>query len=270
MSDADRGQVTASAAEVYDAFFVPALFGQFTDAVLDVAAVAEGQRVLDIGCGTGVLARAALDRVGARGRVAAVDPNDGMLEVARRSSEEIDWNAGVAEKLPAPDASFDRSISQFALMFFTDAAAALTEIARVTRPGGRVALAVWDRLENNTGYARLAALLERLFGVQAAQALQTPFRLGDAATLAEIAAAGIADPEVTSHQGTARFDSLDAWLHTEIRGWTLADEIDDDGYQALLEAASYDLADLVIDGAVAFEVSALTVAGAPRLLRGSN
>lgn len=264
MGDSDRGQVTASAAEIYDAFFVPALFGQFTDAVLDVAAVVPGQRVLDVGCGTGVLARAARDRVGPAGHVTAVDPNDGMLEVARRSTAEIDWRTGVAEELPAPDASFDRSISQFALMFFTDTAAALAEIARVTRPGGRVAVAVWDQLENNTGYARLAQLLERLFGPRAAQALQTPFRLGDASALAEIAAGSIADPRVTTHRGTARFDSLDAWLHTEIRGWTLADEIDDDGYEALLDAASRDLADVVIDGAVAFEVSALVVSGAPR------
>jgi ubiquinone/menaquinone biosynthesis C-methylase UbiE len=264
MGDSDRGQVTASAAEIYDAFFVPALFGQFTEAVLDVAAVAPGQRVLDIGCGTGVLARAARDRVGPAGRVVAVDPNDGMLDVARRASAEIDWKAGVAEELPAPDASFDRSISQFALMFFTDTAAAFAEIARVTRPDGRVALAVWDQLESNTGYARLADLLERLFGPRAAQALQTPFRLGDASTLAEIAAGDIADPRVTSHRGTARFESLDAWLHTEIRGWTLADEIDDDGYKALLDAAGHELTDLVIDDAVAFEVSALIVSGAPR------
>jgi SAM-dependent methyltransferase len=263
MADSDRGQVTASAAEIYEAFFVPALFGQFTDAVLDVASVAPGQRVLDIGCGTGVLARAARDRVGPAGRVDALDPNDGMLDVARRSNAEIDWRVGVAEELPAPDASFDRSISQFALMFFTDTAAALAEIARVTRPDGRVALAVWDRLENNSGYSRLGLLLKRLFGPRAAQALQTPFRLGDASTLAKIAADGIAEPRVTSHRGTARFDSLDAWLHTEIRGWTLADEIDDDGYDALLAAASHELADLVIDDAVAFDVSALVVSGPP-------
>ncbi len=264
MGRSERGQVTASAAEVYDAFFVPALFGQFTEAVLDAAAVAPGQHVLDVGCGTGVLASAARDRVGPAGHVAGVDPNDGMLDVARRSSAEIDWRPGVAEELPAPDGAFDRTVSQFALMFIADPAAALAEMARVTRPDGRIAVAVWDRFEANTGYARLAQLLDRLFGTRAAQAIRTPFRLGDAGALTTMAAAGITDPQVTSHRGTARFDSLDDWLHTEIRGWTLADEIDDDGYDALLDAASHDLVDLVVDGAVAFEVSALVVSGPPR------
>ena len=86
MSDTDRGQVSAAAAEVYDSFFVPALFEQWTDVVLEVADVRSGHRVLDVGCGTGVLARAAHARVGAGGHVAGLDPNDGMLAVARRAN----------------------------------------------------------------------------------------------------------------------------------------------------------------------------------------
>lgn len=71
-------------------------------------------------------------------------------------------------------------------------------------------------------------------------------------------------PRVSAHRGTARFESLDAWLHTEIRGSTLADEIDDAGYAALLEAARHELADLAGSDGVAFDVSALTVSGPPR------
>ena len=63
----------------------------------------------------------------------------------------------------------------------------------------------------------------------------------------------------TRHAGVARFESVEAWLHTEIRGWTLADTIDDDGFATLLDAAQRDLADLVVDGRVAFDVSALVV-----------
>jgi hypothetical protein len=149
-------------------------------------------------------------------------------------------------------------------MFFTQPEDALREIARVTRRDGRVALAVWDGLERNTGYARLAALLERLFGPQAAHALQAPFGLGGERTLAAIASTGIDDPKVTSHRGTARFASLDAWLHTEVRGWTLADQIDDDGYARLLDAATHELGDLQRGGGIAFEVTALVVSGTPR------
>lgn len=265
MSEVDRGQVIASAAEVYDSFFVPALFAQWPDIVLDAGRVQTGNRVLDVGCGTGVLARAACERVGRGGRVAAIDPNDGMLDVARRAEPGVDWRSGVAERLPFGDGSFERTVSQFALMFFSDRDAALSEIARVTVPGGRVALAVWDGLDDNAGYARLANLLERLFGPQAARALRVPFELGDARALGEIASRGLTDPQVTTHRGTARFASLEAWLHTEIRGWTLAGEIDDEGFRALVDAASDELDDLVDAGGVEFDVSALVVSGAPRV-----
>jgi len=261
VSDTDRGQVSAAAAEVYDSFFVPALFEQWTDVVLDVADVRSGHRVLDVGCGTGVLARTAHERVGAGGHVAGLDPNDGMLAVARRAEAHIEWRTGSAEQLPYPDQSFDRTVSQFALMFFTDPDAAVCEMSRVTRPNGRVAIAVWDQLANNRGYARLAALVEELFGSDAADAIRVPFQLGDPGVLSGLATAAFPDLAVTRHAGVARFESVEAWLHTEIRGWTLADTIDDEGFARLLGTAHRDLADLVVDGRVAFEVSALVISG---------
>jgi SAM-dependent methyltransferase len=261
VSDADRGQVSATAAEVYDAFFVPALFEQWTDVVLEVADVGAGHRVLDVGCGTGVLARAAHARVGAHGHVAGLDPNDGMLTVARRAEPDIEWHTGLAERLPYPDNSFDRTVSQFALMFFTDPDAAFAEVSRVTRPDGRVAIAVWDRLNNNRGYARLAALIEELFGTDAADAIRAPFQMGDPDSLIRLAATALSDPAVSRHPGTAHFESVQAWLHTEIRGWTLADTIDDHAFATLLDAAHDRLSDLAADGRVAFDVSALLVNG---------
>jgi len=261
VSDTDRGQVSAAAAEVYDTFFVPALFEQWTADVLDVADVGSGHRVLDVGCGTGVLARAAHGRVGPHGHVGGLDPNDGMLVVARRTEPRIEWQIGSAEKLPYPDHSFDRTVSQFALMFFTDREGAVREISRVTRPDGRVAIAVWDDLAHNGGYARLADLVERLFGSAAADAIRVPFQLGDPDLLLELATTALPDPVVTRHTGVARFESVHAWLHTEIRGWTLADTIDDEGFATLLDAAQAELADLVDDGRVVFEVSALVIGG---------
>jgi ubiquinone/menaquinone biosynthesis C-methylase UbiE len=135
--------MAVSAAEVYDEFFAPALFDQWPEQVLDAAAVAPGKRVLDVGCGTGILTRAAAGRVGSAGHVVGLDPNPGMLTVARRSAEAIDWREGVAESLPFEDGSFHRVVSQFAAMFFTDADTAISEMARVLAPSGKVAIATW-------------------------------------------------------------------------------------------------------------------------------
>jgi ubiquinone/menaquinone biosynthesis C-methylase UbiE len=141
MTEPESWQVSGDAAEVYERCFVPAIFGQWAPMV-GAARVASGNRVLDVGCGTGVLARTAADRVAADSQVTGLDRNVGMLAVARRLRPQIDWRQGDATALPFADASYDVVLSQFALMYFPDRTAALKEMARVLRPGGRLAIAV--------------------------------------------------------------------------------------------------------------------------------
>jgi SAM-dependent methyltransferase len=258
MTDAQRGRVVQSAAEVYEEFFVPALFGQWPDLVLDAAGVSDGDRVLDVGCGTGVLARAAVERVGRTGRVAGVDANDGMVAVAHRLGPEVAWKIGVAEHLPYPDASFDRVVSQFALMFFTDRPAALAEMARVLAPGRSVAIATWASLDTTPGYAAMVGLLGELFGDDTADALRAPFLLGDPEEIHGLVDTAFPNPVVTRHDGTARFESISAWVHTDVRGWTLADMINDDQYEMLLREAERRLTRFTdTHGRVAFPAPAL-------------
>jgi ubiquinone/menaquinone biosynthesis C-methylase UbiE len=258
MTDADRGQVNTAAAEVYDAFFVPALFGQFPEQVLDHARVCVGARVLDVGCGTGIVARAARRRVGANSEVAAVDPNDAMLAVARRSDASISWHAGAAESLPFDDRRFDHTISQFAAMFFTDRALALAEMARVTVNGGTVTIATWAGLERTPGYDALVRLIADELGDEAAAALRVPFTLGDVADVRRLLEPVGRDLRVDEVAGTARFPSIADWVHTELRGWTLTDLVDDAGEAALLVRAERELARFVrTGGAVAFPAPAL-------------
>ncbi len=106
-------------AQVYDEVFVPALFAQSGPRIAEAATIEPGQDVLDVGCGTGVLACAAAERVGPNGHVVGLDPNEQMLAVARRKSTGVTWQLGRAEALPFDDASFDVVVSQFALMFFS-------------------------------------------------------------------------------------------------------------------------------------------------------
>jgi SAM-dependent methyltransferase len=258
MSKVETGQVSASAAEVYEEFFLPALFQEWPPRIVDAARIGTGQRVLDVACGTGVLARAVAERVGPTGEVIGLDANDGMLAVAKAKAPHIAWRQGKAEGLPFDAGSFDAVVSQFGLMFFDDRSRAISEMWRVLRPGGRLVVAVWDSLENTPGYAAVTGMLQRLFGADFANALLTPYVLGDRRALrALLADAGVGDADVTTHEGTARFPSIDAWIFTDVKGWTLADMIDDAQYERLREEAQRVLQDFVgRDGTVAFRAPA--------------
>lgn len=266
MNQRQRGQVTQSAAEVYEQCFVPALFEGWAARVAEAARITAGQRVLDVACGTGVLARAVAGRVGSGGLVVGLDPNEAMLAVARRQAPRLEWRQGRAEALPFEDGFFDAVVSQFGLMFFEDRPRALREMARVLRPGGCLVVAVWDALEHAPGYAALTQLLKRLFGHEAAEALRAPFSLGDTGVLrALFVEAGLPHPRIVTLSGTARFPSLEAWVRTQIKGWTLAEMLDDAQLETLLEAAQPELGRFVAaDGVVAFDCPAhvLTVSRA--------
>lgn len=255
MNEIIRGQVKSSAAEVYDEFFLPALFADWPAKVLNAARVNPGSRVLDVACGTGVLTLAAAERVGADGSVIGADINEGMLAVARGKSQTIKWEHAAAEKLPYPDNQFDIVISQFGLMFFEDRLASIQEMMRVLGSGGRMAIAVWDSLENTPGYLATSQLLLRLFGEQAADSLRTPYNLGDIEVLqAVFSKAGVDDIEIQTHSGTARFPSLESWMYTDVQGWTLAGMITDDQFELLLHEAERELSRFVNgDGSVAFD-----------------
>lgn len=235
---ATAGQVSKSAAEIYDEFFVPALFGEWAKPLCDAAGITRDSDVLDVACGTGATTREAARRLDSKGRIVGLDRNDGMLGVARSRAPSIEWVSGLAESLPFAPQSFDCVLCQFGLMFFDDKTKALKDMARVLRPGGRIALSVWDLADNSPGYAGMIELIETMFGREAADALRAPFSLGDKQTLLKLLDdGGIAKATVTTATGTARFASVREWVRMDVRGWTLADFIDDAGFEALVEQA---------------------------------
>ncbi len=255
MSDAEL-----QAARAYEEFFVPALFGQWAPRVADAARIAKGEHVLDVACGTGVLAREAAARVGPDGFVAGVDPNPGMLAVAAERTPAIEWRKGEAESLPYPDARFDAVVSQFGLMFFPDRVRALTEMCRTLKPGGRLALAVWAGLDRAPAYAAAVVLLERLAGKAAADALRAPFSLGDARQLADLVnRAGIAGAAIATAVGVARFPSIRFMIEAELRGWLplMGVLLGEDQIERILRDAEHALASYATPtGTMVFDLAA--------------
>jgi SAM-dependent methyltransferase len=252
------------AATAFETLFVPALFQEWAPRVSAAARLKAGDRVLDVACGTGVLAREARVRVGPGGSVTGLDLNPGMLAVAERLAPEIRWRQGDAGNLPFQASSFDVVVSQFGLMFFPDRVGAIREMARVLTPAGRLAVAVWDSLERTPAYAAEVALVERMAGPDAAAALRFPFCLGDTGQLAELfSAAGFPAAVVSTHTGTGHFPSIRIMVEADLRGWlplvgiTLENGLIEDILgQAETALAPYRQA----DGTVAFDAPAHIVA----------
>lgn len=247
-------------AEIYDEMFVPALFGPWGPVVSKAAGVTSGQSVLDVACGTGALTLAAAAIVGSGGRVTGLDANPEMLAVARRKTADIDWREGVAERLPFDDANFDAVISQFGFMFFDDRPRALSEMLRVLKPGGRLAVTVCSALERSPGYAAFAKLLDRLFGEEVGNAFRAPFVLGNADDLSRIAATvGIEGASVEEHSRVVRFQSIAELVATERACvWTLGGILDQKQFDLLLGESEQALSPFTdTDGIVSFDMPAL-------------
>jgi SAM-dependent methyltransferase len=204
----------------YERLFVPALFEAWTGRLVDGAGVREGAHVLDVACGTGVLARRALSRAGADGRVVGVDPAPGMLAVAEEIEPRIEWLMCAAEALDVDDESFDCVVSQFGMMFFEDRQKSADEMFRALKPGGSLAIAVWRSVEHNPAYADVISVLESRVGAAAADALRLPFSLGDEADVeAVLTGSGFADIAVTAGTESASFPGSRQMVEAELRGW---------------------------------------------------
>jgi ubiquinone/menaquinone biosynthesis C-methylase UbiE len=165
----------------FEQVLVPAIFRPWGIDLLDRIHTDSNERVLDVACGTGIIARLLRER-GHAARLAGVDSNPGMIALARSLAPDIEWQEGNALQLPFADGSFDRVVCQQGLQFFPDRVLALREMRRVLADGGRVALSTWRPIEENPLFHALHTLAAARYGPH----LDRRFCFGDATAIAAL------------------------------------------------------------------------------------
>jgi SAM-dependent methyltransferase len=226
--DSEAGfQVARSAPERYEVFVAP-IMAPFVDALLDQAVVGSGSSVLDVACGTGFVARAAAGRVGPTSRVVGVDVNSGMLQLAAKvgisSAPTIEWGQASADRLPMAAGEFDAVLCQQGLQFFPDRQAAVDEMSRVTRPGGRVAVTVWSPMHRSPYMEAQFHAVAELLGAEASASLLDAFACSADAVGAAFRAAGLHHVEDREVVANIRLESVDRFLvgHLSALPWGAA------------------------------------------------
>ena len=184
MSAKDEWSLSGAGPETYELYQVPSTFEPLAHMFLDRVRLEPGRRVLDVACGTGIVARLAAAIVGESGQVVGVDFNKAMLEVAQRNrppnGADMEWRQGDAGALPCEVATFDVVLCQQGLQFFPDKVGALREMRRVLVADGRAWLAVWRSTEHSPVNQASTEVLGRHLGPEAAKVSLAPFSLGNA------------------------------------------------------------------------------------------
>ena len=178
-----------------------------------------GDRVLDLACGTGIVARKAVSMVHPGGEVTGVDSNPAQIATARSIDGSIDWREGDAGSLPFMDQQFDLVTCQQGFQYFLDRVQVVKEIHRVLKPGGRVVIAVWSSMEKSPGHMALFHALERRAGSSTAALVEETFAFSDSEEVKRLFAdGGFPDALVVTRCENAIFASAEEFMRAIVVG----------------------------------------------------
>ncbi len=250
--------------ENYERYFVPAIGAPVAEDLMKSAALRPGEHVLDVACGTGVVARLAAREVGESGKVAGLDLNACMLKVARSVTPpgiSIDWYETSAEAMPLPDASFDAVLCQMGLQFFSNKLAALREMHRILKGSGRIVINVPG--PTPPLFAVFADVLAKHIDPKVAAFAHVVFSLHDADELRElVSSAGFTQVNVQVETKTLRLPKPVDFLWQYIHSTPLAGPVgaaDEHAQKALERELTSAWQDFVVDGHLSMSVGISTV-----------
>lgn len=209
-------------ADTYDRFVEPAIFGPWADLFVNWLGLGAGGVALDVGTGTGAVALRMKPRIGDDGRVVAIDAKREMLVRGARAAagSAIGWVQADAQSMPFTSERFDVVVCQHVLPLVPDRHAALREMRRVLRRGGRLGVAVWSPIERNPASAALADVVERYVSTELATWYRTgPFGYGSIEVLAaDLATTGFVGMEIVQQEMPVTFGSVPLFARVYVDG----------------------------------------------------
>jgi len=227
MSEKSGWQLERRSAELYERCLVGPVTLPWARDLIERVGLQPRARVLDVACGTGVVARLAASEVGKSGRVAALDVNRGMLAVGRSMPSPrgapIEWHEGSADALPFGDGEFEVVLCQLGLQFFPNRRAALCEMRRVLAAEGRVGVSAYTAIARNPAAHALAEAVDRYLGQGASDAKRSEHSLTDPDELNGLLdAAGFSSVQLETVTQLVRFASVEEWVEIQFAATPLA------------------------------------------------
>ncbi len=230
MKEQNGWQLKGNAPEAYEKYIVPAFGHSWAKDIVERAALKKDDRILDLACGTGLVARCSFEALGKAGHITGIDINEAMIKKAREicptKTTSIEWERGDVNALPFSNSEFDVILCQQGFQYFSDKSRALKEINRVLSASGRLLFSVWRDIKYFPFYLALSDALKQYVSPEYAKALASAFSLGDSTFLREILkTAGFKKIHINIAIKQMRFSPIKEFLIGGFAGSPFANEI---------------------------------------------